>query len=106
MSRRRPSRFVAALAAAFLLVSAVGACMAPRVEAAARDCCKKRCDHDAAGTLRSCCCPASQAPATAATPSLPDLKPAATSASIAPAVALAGVLAPALGTPRADAPPR
>jgi hypothetical protein len=73
MRSRRASRVVAATAALFLAASGLGACLYPRAAAAAKDCCKKRCDHDAKGSIRGCCCatPASPVPSTGR----PDAKP-------------------------------
>jgi hypothetical protein len=104
MRSRRVSRVVAALAAALLVTSALGACLTPRVEAAVRDCCKKRCAHDVAGSLRSCCCPAEQSPGTAT--SLPQVKPPAAPAwSVHLAVPVAPAPALAALAPEAAAPP-
>src|SRR5206468_2171980 len=85
MPSRRASRLVAALATVFIAASGVGASLYPQT-AAARDCCKKHCDHDAQGGMQGCCCagvPASPSASSIA----PDVKPvvfAALPRSVAP----------------------
>ena len=60
MRSRRVSRLLAAVAAVLLAVSSVGATAYARTSAA-RDCCKKHCQHDAP-TMRGCCCAFPAAP--------------------------------------------
>jgi hypothetical protein len=104
MRSRRASRVVAAVAALFLAASGVGACLYPRTAAAARDCCKKRCHHDAKGSMRSCCCATPSPPAPSVSP--PEAKPVA-SAWVATALLPVSVALPvhALGILGPHAPP-
>ena len=102
MRSRRASSLIAALATVFIAVSGVGASLYPRT-AAARDCCKKHCDHDAPDGMQGCCCrgmPASPV----ASPSAPDVKPVVF-AALPTGVALIALPTGASPSLRAHAPP-
>ena len=98
MRFRRPSRWetrlIAALGTVAIAASGVGASLYPHTPAA-KDCCRKRCDHDAQGGMQRCCCggvPASPV----ASPSAPDVKPVV---SVALPASVAPIALPAV-TPR------
>jgi hypothetical protein len=102
MRSRRVSRLLAAVAAVFLAGSSVGATVYARTSAV-RDCCKKRCQHDAP-TVRGCCCALPATPAPSAT--APDqVKPVSFVSAPSAMPVIVHVATPAACSLAAHAPP-
>ena len=103
ISATSPSiRLIAALATVFIAASGVGTSLYPH-SAAARDCCKKRCDHGAPSGMRACCCDGAPASPVASS-KVPATTPVLV-ATLPVRVATVALLADGLHPLRVDAPP-
>jgi hypothetical protein len=96
MGRRRAARTVAVLVAVLVTSASLAMAYAP-AGSAARDCCRRRCGHEAPA-VPSCCCATPAAPAT--TPAAPEAgaataswtTPVAVLPTTGPAIAVTSVL--------------